>query len=722
MKYHSTRKSVITISIIIISLLLISAVSISRYNAQTPIQAVSEAIFSNLEIPNNYSIEIQDINESFLIKQSIKSVSIKKDGKKIIFINNIEINQSVFDYIFFFFFKKNMKFNVSIGNLEVDIDSDISDFIYSLTKIKIKDNTIAIQSKLENNKEESLVEEDIKSLLNRIITKEYIDLSPIFGDSLNFDISLLLKSGNIDYKKDNIIVSSAVDNLSFDINNHSIVNDFDLKLNTVKFTQDSDTYYFDKLYLLYDDKEVNLVLRKGYSDSNNISPLDFSILHTQFQYNLEKVGQINAKFNNFLLSTPDLNISSDNINSQIKTNFKDFSIILSPDEFISTFKTSKNEGNITFDKANIGLSRVNERLSFYFNNESLLNISLNKKDYIFEDIDLSLFSSENFFDTINLRLFRSSFNINNDITVLLKDVVFNGDIDINNKLLMSNNKFDLNKINNITNAINNVIFNLKANININNDSNEINTDINSFIDINDNFQSINSSIYFESLLINDFEEKLNGEIYYYGPLEIAEGKVQTLEAIVNYKDTLTLSATANMEKYITNNNLNASLVFDNLPITDFSQYIIENLAFLKNYYDEDTTLKGSLYYAGNIPFGKTKIDSKITSSIVARDFIFLDEDYDVSFNIKSNIKDDIVRFENLSSSVLDYRLSFEGEYEISNSDVNGKLLLNNILSNTEIASMSLKGNNNFNITDFDFNVNSLDNFNFNGEIIFKNYR
>ncbi len=722
MKYHSTRKSVITISIIIISLLLISAVSISRYNAQTPIQAVSEAIFSNLEIPNNYSIEIQDINESFLIKQSIKSISIEKDNKNIILINNIEINQSVIDYISYFFFKKNMKLNITIGNLIVDIDSDISDLMYSLTKIKIKDNTIAFQSKLESKDDEISAEEDFKELLNKIITKENIDLSPVLKDSLNFDINLLLKSGDIKYKSDNILVSSSIDNLSFDLNNSSIVNSFDFKLNTLKFTQDQNSYYFNKLYFLYKDKEVNLVLRKSYSDPNNLSPINFSILHTQFQYNLEKVGQINAKFNNFELSTPEIKVESDNIASQFRTNFNDFSIILSPEGFRGNLETKTNEGNLSFEKANIGLSSVNERLSFYFNNESYLNISLNEEDYLFEDIDLSLFSSENFFDTINLRLSSSSFNITNDISVLLKDVVFKGDIDINNQLLLSDNKLDFDKLNNINSALNNVIFNLKAKINIKNDNNEINTEINSFVDINDNFESINSSIYFENLLINDFNEALNGEIYYYGPLEIAEGKVQTLETIINYKDTLTLSATANMEKYISNNNVNASIVFNNLPVNEFSQYIIENLAFLKNYYDNETTLKGSIYYAGNIPTKENKVDSRITSSVVASDFIFLDERYDVSFNMKSNLKDNIIRFENLSSSLLDYRLSFEGEYEINNRDLNGKLLLNNILSNTELASVSLNGNNNFNITDFDFNVNSLDNFNFNGEITFKNYR
>lgn len=721
MKYHSTRKSIITITIIIISLLLISAISISRFNAQTPIQAVSEAVFSNLEIPNNYSIEIEDINESFIKRQSIKSITIKKSGNSIISLENLDINQSIFDYISYYFFDKNMKLSISVEKINVNIESDINDFLKSLSKIKIKDNTIAIQSRLENDVEEQEQDINLKDLIDHIITKEYIDLSPIIGDSINIDINLNVNSGDIYYKKDNIEAATAIDNLSFDIKHNGIVNSIDLKLKDLNFNLDSNTYIFSKLFLIYHDKQVNLILRDSFSQDENNSPFKFSIFHTQLQYNLEKVGQVIAKFGLLNISTPNFIISSDNMNSQIKTNFEDFSIILSPDDFNLDFVIEDKLNNLKFNKANIGLSRVNERLSFYLNNENFMNLSINDRDYIFEDIDLSLFSSENFFDKINLRLEKSILEIADDISLNLNNLVVNGDLDINNELLMSEGELDFNKLNNINKSINNALINLKSNILIINGENKVKTDISSYIDLSDNLENVQASVYFDNLYINNFEEKLNGDIFYYGPIEIAEGNVQTLETTIKYKDIVTFSADANMEKYFRNNNVNASIFINDLKINDFKEQINENLPLIKNYFDEDTIIKGSLFYTGNIPVDKETINSRITSSIVAKNASFLDDNYDISLNIKSNIVNNKIEIDNLSASILDYRLAFEGNYEINNSDVNGKLYLNNVFNNTELATMTFTGNNNFNLTNFDLFINSLENFNYNGEITFDNF-
>ncbi|MGD1823518.1 MAG: hypothetical protein ACPKM0_12260 [Pleomorphochaeta sp.] len=712
MKYHSTLKSIFTISLIILILLLISIAGIFNFQAKTPVQAVNKAIFTNLEIPNGYSIEIEEINESFLLKQKIKSLKIKKENLEIVTIEDLEINQSLLNYIGYAFFDKTLNLNISAKSLNLNIVFDISDLSSALSQIKIKDNTIAIQSKLERKEEiKNNQELDYKIILDQIINQQYIDLSTILYSSLfKNDITLSIDSGSINLERNNILFNSLFSNLNFSLEKNGILNILNCDFSLLKFERENYLASANNFNVSYDKKKINLFLNSLYFNNNENNVF---INSGNISYDLDTVGQIIFNLEKTEYDNDLINLEIDELKAQYKTNFEDYSITLIPKDFVLS---NLNNDDIKFEEANIGLSSVNQKLSFYFNNENNMYINYQDNLYNFNDIDLSLLSSKSFFDKGSLRI--SDFNlINNNNNVNLNNLIIRGVSSLNDEKLYTDGVLDFSKLSNLKDSYESIILDLQSDIVLSNEIHKINTKLSSSLEITEFIKEINASVSINDLSFDDLLNDINAELFINGPLKIAEGNVQTVEAAIDYGNYLNISAYGDMEKTISNNNVNVSIIMDELPINDFSTYIYENIPVIKNYFDDDTILIGSIYYDGSLPIENEGFSGKLNSTILAKQSIFIDNRYDISFNLKSDINNSNLSFDMLSVSLFNYRLAFEGDYNLLRNNINGKVNVKDIETGDEILYVNLNESLNKNSTDFNLNINALTNFNYNGSFI-----
>ncbi len=711
MKYHSTKKSVITITIIIVLLLLISAIGIFKFQARTPVQAVSNAIFSNLEMPNDYKIEVTNINESFLLRQKIESINLLKNDNTILSVKNLEINQNIFNYLSYLLFNKELNFNIKADSLDVNICCDISDLMQSLSKIKIKDNTIAIQSKLEQGKIENDKEPiDFRGLLDQIIQQKYIDLSPLISSKiLQNNYKIEIDSGSISLENESINLNSQIDKLAFHLEKGGILNQFDFSLSALNFNNKNLLISTDVANLNFDNKIVKLDSKVFHININdNVLNLD----DLEASYNLEQIGQVFVESKNLAFTNNSTIVNISDLQSQIKTNFSDFSIILSP----KNTQIYLNNDYIKFQKANLGLSSVKNRLSFYFNNEDLLSLFFNNQLININDIDLSLLSTNKFFDKSNLRI--GSFEYKNDtLDTFLSNLKVKLNSNIDDQILISDGKIDFNKLNkdNLLKLYKSVSLSLSSNLNLLIDEYSINSSIYSDIELEDNLKNITASLISNDIKFNDLPKTISLDVNLQGPIVLEEGKVETLEANLNYGESLLIKSIGNFDGSFENNKIKTTLLFDDFTLNEVSSLLLDKVPALKNYISDQTKLKGSLNYEGNIPLSNNKIMGNLNSSLLVKQAIFLDNEYNLGLNFNTDVNNNDILVDQLSISLFNYRLAFSGDYYIDKKDLNGDLTLENIESGDKLVYINFEDNDLQNSTNFDLRVTSLNDFSLAGD-------
>jgi len=716
LKYHSTKKSVLTLSLIIILLLIISAIGIFRFQAETPVQAVSSTLIKNLEMPNGYSIEINNISESFLAKQKIAKIVIKKGEIEIISISNLIIDQNFFNYIGYFLFNKNLDLKISADYINININENIDDLFYSLSKIKIKDNTIAIQSKLDSKKDTEKVNNvNIEELINSIVKQKYIDLSLIIKPELLINsLKLNIKSGLLNYNLNKIKYNSKIENLFLDLESDSILKTFNFELTQVSLLYNNFKIENASTKINYENEKVTLNIQNSFNIFNdNNSFLADNIL---INYDLGKVGQVLLDIND--IEYQDIRNFGEikSLKAQVKTNLRDFSVVANPNS--TSIQIDNN--NLNFEKANIGMSIVNNKITFYYNSEGLTSLFINNNLININDLDLSLFSTENIINKSNIKIGSIEYK-NNNIDTLLKNINLKANCETNSDYIFKDNKIDFKEItlDNLINSYNSVNLLFEANINYLSDNLKVNSSIISTIDIEENFKTISTTIKSDDLQIDDLANKIKTDLNIQGPISFEKNNIKALELNLNYDNQLILKTIGQINGDISNNHISTSILFQNFNLNEIGVYINKFIPSLNNYLSNNTKLNGALNYDGNIPTNKNiSLKGKVDSSLLIKEAQFIDNNYDFGLNINTEIDDIIFNFNQISLSLFNYRFAFNGRYNINTKAIDGLLNLEDIEKAEKLLLVDFK-NSDLNSTNFILTTPKLSDFSLDGLFVNK---
>ncbi|MCY1151832.1 MAG: hypothetical protein OWP43_05350 [Sphaerochaetaceae bacterium] len=712
MKYHSTKKSIFTISIIIISLLIISGIGIFRFQAETPVQAVSSALLNNLEMPNGYSVKVENVNESFLLRQKIDSISISKDNNDIINISDLSINQNIFDYLGYIFFKKNINFNINASSINININDEYSDLFSSLSSIKIKDNTIAIQSKLEKPNQE--VEEndfDFRDLLNSIIRQKYIDLEPILGESfISNSYEIKIDSGIVKYNVNNLDLESKINNLNINLQKSGILNNLDFRLSELYFNNNQIYFRADAASISLYDTMVDVIIDES---SFLLAKNNLSFNYIDLKYNLEKLGEVFFNLNKVDYLNDNVNLNINYLNGQLNTNFKDFSLLLNP----IFFELNVNNNNISFNEANLGLSSVDSNLSFFFNNEQTSTLCFDNNLIYLDNIDLTLLSNDKLFNKSNIKIGKINYANDEFISEFSNiSAKLNSENELEDILL--DDKINFSKINldNIINIYKSVTLNLSGDTNLQNEDHQISSTFTTDILLQDSFNNLTASFLSNNIKIDDLKEEISAEINFQGPLTLDKNSIESIEADFTYGDTLTIKTIGQFEEKLTNNQVISSVIFDEFKLNEFLPYLSYITPSLVNYINEDSALKGSINYDGKIATIKDDyFDGNLTSSLLIQKAQFLDAGYNIGLNLETDISKTDFNVDELSLSLFDYRLAFNGKYIINSKSLSGLLNLDDIDKDENLVNVSFI-NDEIDSTNFTLKVVKLPQFSIVGSL------
>lgn len=713
MKYHSTKKSILTITVIISILLILSSVGIFKFQAKTPVQALSSALISNLEMPSGYNIKVENINESFLARQNIEKISLTKDDKPIISLSSLTINQSLFSYIGYIFFDKPLNFKINAKNITIDLNEDLSDLTYALSNIKVKENTIAIQSKLEKSDDiDSKQSLDIKALINEIITQQYIDLSPILkGNIVKNSYILKINEGKINYVNDDISFSSEINNLNFYLERDGILKDFDFRLSNINFDGGALFYNGDYSIISYEEGQLSFSFLNSILDYNDNL---IQVKNVKAEYNLQEIGKVSAIFETLDYRNKDSSFRASTLSSNIYTNFDDISFYLSPEDAVLDI----NNNRVSFKKADLGFSLVDGNLSLLVENDGLFYFSINNNDFNIYNSEFTLSSENNTPNHVNFMF--KSLNYNKDsLKVNLRNLTteINGENDLTT--LFNDGKFDFSKINleSLKSTYSLLTINLKTDLVLSNREHQIETNLISTVELQDNFENLSGSLIGDSLYFDDFKEAINFDINLQGPLTLSKDNVESVETVLSYGDNLSVKAVGKFNETLANNEIKASILFNNYNLDEATPYLLQVVPSLGNYLTQETSLTGSVSLDGTIvDKASNYLKGNVSSTLLIKNASFLDSNYNLGFNFSSAISDSFLDIKNLSLSLFDYRAYFTGKYITDTKSISGSLNLEDIkkgenLVNIKLSSASL------NTTDFNLTTKFFPNFSLQGSFI-----
>ena len=665
-------------------------------------------------MPNGYSIKVENVNESFLVRQKIDKISLTKNDNPLITISDLSINQNLFNYIGNILFKKPLNFDIKAKNITIDMTKDFSNLLTSLSSIKVKENTIAIQSKLEKN--DIKVEKDsinIRELLNLIIQQQYIDLSPVLGPGITKNaFNITIDKGLINYLNGDILLNSKINNLNIEIAENGILNKFDFQLSDLDYDDNKIALKSDLSTIKYQDNKINFLLSNttfAYLENN------FDITSLNISYNLVNIGQVLFNISNLKYFNNEVLLSISKLTSQLKTNFKDFSVFINPTDL------NLNIGNdyIKFNKANLGLSRVKDNLSLFFNSEDTTSISIDNNLLDIFDVDISFFSKDKIFNKSNIKIGSIEFN-HEQLRSKVSSFALKINAETNSEPLVTDGKLDFSKITiqTLKDAYKNINLTLSSTLNVSNNEHKLNTTFNSIVDIQDNFKNITLSLNSDNLYIDDLEQAIAVDVNLQGPIEFAEGQIKAIEANFLYGDNLIIKAVGSVEESFSSNHIKTSVIFDNFNVNEFSTYILGIIPSIKNYVDEDTLFKGSINYDGNIALNKDeRFNGELNSSILLKNAKFLDSSYNLGFNLDTQILDEYFNIKELSLSLFNFRLAFDGKFIMVSKSLSGSLNLEDIEKAQKILNVDFE-NDEIDSTNFILTVVKLPQFSLVGS--FKN--
>ncbi len=715
MKYHSTKNTIITIMIIVASLFMISFIGIKYLNAKTPVEAVANALVENLELPSDYSIQINNINKSFLSYQKIDSVEIKKGDKTFLKLENVELRHSVFDYFKLIVFKSHENLLLSADLIEINYTKEFYDVTKGVKGLKIRDNTF---SRISNDDISEPIKVDnpfdLDLFRQQIKDNGAINVSPFLPEILkNSSIDLSIKKGSIDYDDNNIKANTQFKDFKLSISSDSYLNKIQAEVTKLSLSNNQIDLKTDYATIDFEKTNININCDNLAFNSEQISLSSDAFI---ISYSLLDLERATLKYNKLHALYNDVYFNISEGNSKIDSNFKDFSIYNSFDN------VNINMENSTFDSLKIDLnaSYVNNSLAIellsgeknYIRDERIgeldfsnLFVSLNSDSILPSDVVIKLDSAILIKDsnTVNVSNFDTSLTSDVDSTLYLQD---DGSLDFS-KLNIENLKQSYQEVE--TNVSSQVFGYIKS------IDNDFSANINSSVLFEDSFNQITATLNLEDISLTKINDELNVTLAYQGPISLENDKLKMLEGHLDMGDSIKSAIIASSRKGIKDANLEGNVEFNDFKPSLISYYVNNFVPLFATYVSDNTTVNGSLNFSGNYSDSSfLKVNGDVDSSLVLNDLVFGTTPINIGLSLSSELNESTIDFSKFSIASFGYRLSGSGDYNASTNLSNMNFAVSSIKNGTKLFTTSIYPENDK--FGFKILIPSIESFSFSGMI------
>lgn len=671
MKYHSTKTTVLTMFVVVISLLVVSLFAIVYLNSKTPIEAITEAIVQNLEIPDGYSLEINNINKSFLKKQNIESVEIKKEDKMLLKLEEVRIGLSFFDYLKILFNKKS-DINISIGNVDLFYNSDFLGFFSSLGNIKIKDNTFSIQKSAEKEVEKESKPIDFNEFLSMIKNEDLYDLSLILGEKITGNsIHLAINKGSMIYDVNDLQISASLKKSNLYITKTGVLETLDFNFSDIKVNQASTDLQIDKINVGLDKSQLDVLL----SEISVIQGLDkITVNDIALKHNLSEITNVKLLIGELSGNIKGYNIDFDS--DEVNLDFK-----------ASDIKATNELRNLKVDKFNYSLSAPLVNLDLYFIDKKLsADVILGKNNYLkyegyqidLDDFSLNVESPSILPNSIIAKIGSLNFNYDNN-NFSLDNVTMQVDALLNTSTVYYDNEF---KISNFTtskidSSYDSIHLKLGLGVltKIKNFDDNITSDVLVDFSLNNKNKILDGFANLDNIKFGSNKDEATVAIKYNGPLNVLDKTEKHSLININY-NALTAELDAKWVDDFKKSSVDAKIDLNDVNLYQISKMFSLNdkYPFLANYIVENTSLKG--YFDGSFAYKEGQFvpfDATLNSKLTIDQIKLGTSSIDLDFSLDSILNNSKVTVSKLFLSALNYKAEIAGSYDIENDTPEGSL-------------------------------------------------
>lgn len=663
MRYHNTKTTVATIIFVVASLFLISSLGIIYLNAKTPIEAVTQALSENLELPSDYSIQITDINKSFFRQQKIDNISIVKNDETFLSMDNVELNQSIFAYIRLFF-KSQKTIDLKINSLDINYNKNFSDLRTGFKGFKIKDGTFSLQDESSNkNKDKTTL--GFNELRSDIVEKGSVDLSYYLPDIFkNIQISLEINQGNIFFDNDSTTIEANFDSSSLIIDDNSYLKSIKTNLNNLKFISKESQFMFD-----IDDIELNLkktqIDLKGSKIILANNDINASLNFASLSYSLLDMESIVLNYDKVKLSYKGLESSIESGNSRLISNLKDASIYNSFNDLV----VLKNDLSIKLKTIALDASFVDKNLSILLksgiNNNIVINDQLNLG---FSDLEIRATSDNFILNKVLLTAPNLQFN-SIPATVGFDNLKIYADTNAKYDDLFDENNnidFSLFDFNDFIKSYKDLKLTIsgRSKGSIKALQSDFSGDLTSSIQLENEFKEITASVSLDDNYLSKVTLPVNASVAYQGPTKLDTDTLKMIEASISIGDSLVSNVVVSSTKDIFKSTIRANVELNNFDPNTVGFYTNQYLPFISTYISEKTILDGSYNFSGKLDdnsFFKSQGD--INSQLIVNNLIFGETPINIGFSMSSILKEQSFEFEKLAINSFGYRLFASGIYD-----------------------------------------------------------
>lgn len=682
MKYHNTKTTIVTIFIVMLSLFLVSSLGIMYLNAKTPIEAVAEALAENLELPSDYSIEINNINKSFLKHQKIKNISIKKNDMTFLSLDDVELNQSVLSYVKIFFHRQKT-FDIKIGNIDVNYNENFSDLGVGLSGLKIKDGTFSLQEKSEKIQVEK-TPITFGEFRADIVKKGALDLTSYLPAIFkNIAINIEVDKGNIFYDEDSVNLNGQFTSLDIKIDENSYLKSIETKIVNTKFSSPQFSFNIDNVAINFDKTQINIISSGIIMKASNILA---SVNNAEFSYSLLDLESAIFKYNRVNLTYNDIIASIKNGESQLKSNLRDVSIY----NTLESLMVKGNDFSVDLKSLELNASYVDKKTSMTLKSGDDNYININKTtSFGFSTIDLILTSNQllptditistpNFFVNLN----KNKFGINDLKMIATSEVTSDILYDSNGNL-----NFSSFTIENLKKCYDNLSVSIAGNSYGTLDflESDYKGKIRTSILLDDNFDSLTATIDLDDNNLSKIALPIDISLAYQGPLSIKANKLKMLEAKIDLGNNVSTKIVASSKGEILDSNIDANIEIASFNPNNIIYYINKYSPFIANYISDSTMLDGSLNFSGNLGddyFLKSK--GNIESQLIVNNLVFGKTPINIGLSLSSKLKEQSIDFDKVSINSFGYRLFANGTYNSLTNRPDINLNVSNIESGVKL--------------------------------------
>jgi hypothetical protein len=693
---------------------LVSSLGIKFLNAKTPIEAVTEALTENLELPSEYSIEINKINKSFLRHQVIENISIKKNDSTFLSLDDVELNQSIWSYIKIIFGRQKT-LDIKVGNIAVNYNENFSDLGIGFSGLKIKDGTFSrqdITSKIQAEK----IPFNIVEFRSDLAKKGSLDLSsyiPSFFKGIAFNIEF--EKGSIFYDEALITLNGKFNSLNIKIDDKSYLESINTEITNTKFKSKSSEVSFDIDDVLINLDRIQLNIKGSsifFAAPNILASVDDAAL----SYSLLDLESGNFKYNGVYFNYNEVVANIKQGESKLISNLTDVSIYNTFD----LINVQSSDLKIDVKTLELDASYVDKKSSMKIisGTNNFINLKDNA-DVGFSNLSVIVSSNQLLPTNITINAPDFYFDLNKN-TVGLKNLDVIATSDAN-----SSNLFDVDGDINFSSFTKKTLIECYDNLKVTVSGKSYGTlktlesdfegTINSSFFLDDDFKFLTATIELDDNNLSKIDLPIDVSVAYQGPLSLEESNLKMIEAKVVLGNNLSTKIVAS-----SNGNLFDSKVEANIELASFnpnciSYYLDTYSPFIANYISESTTFDGSLNFSGNLGedyFLKSK--GSIDSSLVINNLVFGKTPINIGLSLSSKLLEQSIDFDKVSINSFGYRLYAGGSYSNLTKIPDLNLYISKIESDEKLITSQIYEKDDE--IAFDILVPQFDDFKFAGEI------